>query len=77
MRVYLPRYDGIVFLVGASDSESFSKSSRAELDSILTDKAILKPILILVQKPDASGIANEETLVQELCLEEAIAKVRN
>lgn len=34
---------------------------------------IMKPILVLVQKPNASGIAKEETLVQELCLEEVIA----
>jgi len=70
MRIYLPEYDGIAFLVDATDSESVAKS-KAELNSLLTDEAIsnLKPILVLVQKPDASGIANEEILVQELCLE--------
>ena len=74
MRVYLPEYDGIVFLVDATDSKS-----KSELNSLLTDKAIsyLKPILVLVQRPDPSGIANEEILIQELCLEEPIAKVRN
>jgi len=78
MRVYLPEYDGIVFLVDATDSESFSKS-KTELNSLLTDKAIsnLKPILVLVQRPNPSGIANEEILIQELCLEEPIAKVHN
>jgi signal recognition particle receptor subunit beta len=78
MRVYLSEYDGIVFLLDATDSKSFSKS-KADLNSLLTDKAIsnLKPILVLVQRPDPSGIANEEVLLQELCLEELIAKVLN
>jgi len=68
----------IVFLVDATDSKSFSKS-KSELNSLLTDKAISdsKPILVLVQRPDPSDIANEEILVQELCLEEAIANVCN
>jgi len=73
LRDTLAEFDGIVYLVDATDSES----SKAELDSLLADKTILKPLLVLVQKPDASGIANEEILMQELCLEEAIAKVRN
>ena len=73
MRDTLAEFDGIVYLVDATDSES----SKAELDSLLADKTISKPLLVLVQKPDALGIANEEILMQELCLEEAIAKVRN
>ncbi len=54
------------------DPESFF----SELDNILADKAVSKPMLVLVPKPDASGIANEETVMQELGLGEAIAKVR-
>ena len=73
MRDSLAEFDGIVYLVDATDSESL----KAELDSLLADKTISKPLLVLVQKPDASDIANEEILMQELCLEEAIAKVRN
>ena len=73
LRDSLAEFDGIVYLVGATDFES----SKAELDSLLADKAISKPLLVLVQKPDSSGIANEEILMQELRLEEAIAKVRN
>jgi len=64
-----------VYLMDTVDSELFSQS-KAELDDILTDKAISKPILVLVVKPDASGFANEETLVQELGIGEAIANVR-
>ena len=72
LRDSLAEFDGIVHVVGATDSET----SKAELDSLLADKAISKPLLVLVQKPDSSGIANEEILMQELRLEEAIAKVR-
>ena len=75
-RQMLPKSDGIVYLVDAIDPES-SSSSKAELNDILADEALSKPILVLVPKPDASGIANEETLMQELCMGEAIAKVRH
>lgn len=64
-----------MYLVDAIESESLS-SSKAELDIILADKAISKSIPVLVPKPDASGIANEETVVQELDIGEAITKVR-
>ena len=73
MRDSLAEFDGIVYLVDAMDFES----SKAELDGLLADKAISKPLLVLVQKPDASGVADEQILMQELCLGEAIAKVRN
>ena len=73
MRDSLAEFDGIVYVVGATDFESL----KAELDSLLADKDISKPLRVLVQKADSSGIANEEILMQELRLEEAIAKVRN
>ena len=47
-----------MYLADVIDPESFS-SAKAELDDILADKAVSKPMLVLVPKPDASGIANE------------------
>jgi len=75
MRVDLPEHDGIVFLVDATDPNR----SPNRKQSLLIDKAIsnLKPILVLVQKPDASGIANKEILNQELCLEEQLQRFVN
>jgi hypothetical protein len=72
----LTEFDAIVYVVNPTDSESFSRT-KEELDSLLVDQAISKPILVLVQKPYATGITNEEILQQESYLERQIAKVRN
>jgi len=70
----LSEFDGIVYILDTTDADSLSRS-KGELSSLLANEAILKPILVLISKPEPSGTANEEKLVQEMGLEDAIAKV--
>ncbi|KAJ3496929.1 hypothetical protein NLJ89_g10417 [Agrocybe chaxingu] len=71
-RQSLADYDSIVYVLDATDNDSLS-TSKEELNGVLTDEALTKPILILVPKADASGVANE-SLLQELGLKQAVAK---
>ena len=47
-----------------------------ELQSLLSDDAISRPIVILVRTPNASGTANDPNLISEFQLEDVI-KERN
>ncbi|CAA7267617.1 unnamed protein product [Cyclocybe aegerita] len=72
-RQSLTDYDSIVYVVDPTDADSLS-TSKEELNRVLADEALTKPILVLISKPDASGVANEGSLVQELGLEQAVEK---
>ncbi|KJA16297.1 hypothetical protein HYPSUDRAFT_219534 [Hypholoma sublateritium FD-334 SS-4] len=64
-RPSLPDFDGIVYVADNTDSES-SSMAKEDIESLLGDKAISRPILILIPTSDASGTLNEKKLVEEL-----------
>lgn len=63
-RADLSDYDGVVYLVDAKELNR----SKEELNSLLADEALSKPILIL-------GSKSEGNLFEELNLQETITKV--
>lgn len=72
-RSSLHDFDGIVYVADNTDSESIS-TSKEELENLLGDETISKPILGLILKSNASGIPNEKKLVQELGIAEKVGE---
>jgi hypothetical protein len=70
-RSALSDFDGIVYLVDVIDPTQLALS-KEELDGLLNDETLSKPILILAPKSSSLG---EEELRQQLNVQEAITKV--
>lgn len=76
-RPSLPDFDGIVYVADNTDSESTS-TTKEDIESLLGDETISRPILVLIPTSDTSGTANEKKLVEELGVAEKVGeKVRN
>ena len=71
MRVVLPYFDGIAFLIDNSIDKAL-QASKEELNSILSDNSITQPIVVLVPTQNASGCANDPELISKLELEDVI-----
>ena len=71
MRVVLPYFDGIAFLIDNSIDKAL-QASKEELNSILSDNSITQPIVVLVPTQNASGCANDPELISEFELEDVI-----
>ena len=71
MRVVLPYFDGIAFLLDNSIDKAL-QASKEELNSILSDNSITQPIVVLVPTQNASGCANDPELISEFELEDVI-----
>jgi len=69
-RSYLSDHDGIVYVVDARDPAGLALS-KAELDDLLNDETLSKPILVLALKSNTFG---EEELRQQLNIEGALTK---
>jgi hypothetical protein len=73
MRSTLNRYDGIAFLLSISNRNArVLQDSREELDDILSDPAISKPIVIFVPSENASGHGNDPETISEFWLDDVI-----
>jgi len=74
---YFDKAQGIVFFVDAMDKFRFSEVKR-ELDNLLIDERLADiPILILGNKIDLQGSANEDTMRKQLGLFDTSGKEGN